>query len=430
MLGLKRDKNCIFGYPPELDAIDGEEIWSVNPGRRPLAFYIHIPFCKSICSYCAFNKCLWKPEAVDRYLAMLKKEIQLVTGKRSVKDGVVIAGYLGGGTPACLGGSQLKELLEYCFHQFNIVPGSEITIEGIPDCLDDEKLDTMLKAGINRLSLGVQSFDDDTLKLLGCGHRARQALHVVELAIKAGFNNVGVDLLYRIPGQTLASWKQQLQTAIGLEPSHITIAELAIEPGTTFYEAYKNRRMPARPGEPQTIEMYEKGCEILNAAGYHHYNLGYDFSLPGKECLFNRMNWEAPQEETLGLGLGAYSYINGTVYYNVPELDAYNRRLENCRLPAALGKKLSPQERMARYMVHGIYSLRVPKNAFAREFGLPLEKVYGTVIRKLEQLEWITDDPEEIILTPKGKFYINNVSKAFYEGKYDGDAPPSKQQQP
>ena len=418
---MNRDTEYIFGYPAVQEKIGPEEIWAGNPGPRNIVLYIHIPFCKSICKFCPFTKYPWQPPLVEQYLGALKKEIAMIAAKPAMQDAHIEAVFFGGGSPSCLSGEQLNDILGYCFQQFRIDTRAEITAEANPDIIagakdvGSEKLDAFLRAGVNRISFGVQSFDNQVLHLLGCNHTGAQAAEALRLAFNAGFTNVGLDLLYRIPGQTLFQWLEQLQYAVNLNASHITIPELSIDPRTRFYEELQQGKIPPQPGEEQTIAMYEKGCELLAGSSYRHYNLGYDFALAEKECLYHRANWEAPQKETLGIGAGAYSYINGTTYFNIAPLTDYIQCVLAGSLPTAAGKRLTKNEMMARYMVHGVYFIRVNKKSFSEQFGVSLDQVYGDVIRKLAELGWLIDNPGEIILTSKGKLYINNISKAFYE---------------
>ncbi len=417
-----RDREYIFGYPPLSGRVDPLEIWDTEPEKKQIGFYIHIPFCQSICNYCPFNKYLWQPQKVELYLTALKKEIDMVARQPSLKKAAAAAGYLGGGTPTCLSADQLADLLDHCFRCFQMAASAEVTIEANPDTVAGEKLRALLRAGVNRISFGVQSFNDLALSMLGCRHRADQANAALAEALDTGFDNVGLDLLYRLPGQSLSDWERELGRAMDLKLPHITTPELSIEPGTRLYQEQRQGRIPPQADEAQTLAMYERGCEWLIDAGYHHYNLGYDFCLEGKECLYHRMNWQAPQQEVVGLGAGAYSYVNGTTYFNLNSLDEYIDSLQKNRLPAAKGKKLSVREKMARFMVHGVYFVRVSKKDFTEQFGTAMDEVYGDVIGQLAGWGFITNEPEEIALTPRGKIYVNNVSKAFYEEKYRGES--------
>ncbi|HLP61762.1 MAG TPA: radical SAM family heme chaperone HemW [Candidatus Deferrimicrobium sp.] len=413
-----RDTEYIFNYPPVYEKIRPAAIWRDNQAKREIALYVHIPFCKKLCHYCLFNKYLRQPEPVDCYLLALKKEIMVTAAQPALQNATVAAVYLGGGTPSCLNTGQLSSILELCFRRFNIAAAAEITIEANPDSVTVEKLEALSAMGINRINFGVQSLNDEELIMLGCGHTAEQAVEAIKMAFGAGFTNIGIDLMYRIPGQTLAAWQNRLAYIADLNLSHIAIPELSIDPGSRLYESYRKGKTPPQPDDAQAIMMYEKGCEILTAAGYHHYNLGSDFSLAGKECLYHRMNREAPQKEILGIGAGAYSHINETVYFNLDSLDEYIESTLTGHLPLGYGKKLSREEKMARYMIHGVYFVRVDKKSFAEEFGETMNSVYGDVILHLAELGWVTDGPGEMALTPQGRLYVDNISKAFYEEKY------------
>jgi oxygen-independent coproporphyrinogen-3 oxidase len=359
---------------------------------------------------------------VDQYISTLKKEMDMVAREIPRKRVPVIACYIGGGTPTCLSGKQLADILDHCYRRFFISSHAEISIEANPGTIDEEKLRSLMRAGVNRLGFGVQSLDNNVLKMLGCGHTAKQAIYALKEARETGFTNIGIDLLYRVPGQTASDWNRDLKRALDLKLPHITTPELFIDRGTALFKEQQKGRVPPQPDEKKTIGMYRETCKLLTGAGYRHYNLEYDFALPGKECLYHRVNREAPQGEVLGFGPGAYSYFNGAVYNNLPDLERYTKETDAGRLPIQYGKKLSPREKMARYLVHGVYFVKVEKKSFAERFGVDMESVYGDVLERLEERRWIRRDDAEISLTPEGKLYVNNVSKEFYAGKDGGQS--------
>ncbi len=417
---MKRDTEYIFGYPPLSQAIEPEKIWDEDVPGREVALYIHIPFCRGFCHYCPFIKYPWDGAEVEAYLRAVKREICLAAQKPAMRHARVTAGFLGGGTPTSFDSRQLSELLDHCRIHLNVSPDAEITVEANPATVDREMLKALHDTGVNRICFGVQSFDDRVLSMLGCRHRGEQAIRAVNEAFDVGFHNVGLDLLFRLPGQKAKAWGQALETAVNLNVTHIAIPELSIDPGTPLYRSQMEGALPPLPGESEAVALYAFGRRILIDAGYNHYNLGYDFALPGRECLYHRMSWEAPQREVAGFGAGAYAYVNGVAYQNTPSLADYHRYLQRGGLPVLLGKKLSPSELMARFMVHGVFMVRVSKLRFKEAFNREMDEVYGDTLGRLAALNWIENGQDEIRLTAQGVVFVNNVSKSFYVEKYSG----------
>jgi len=415
---ITRDKEYIFGYPPVFAPLQPEAIGQGETGAQDMGFYIHVPFCRHICDYCPFNKRPWKEETVTRYVVALLKEIDLLAERTPLQNAHIVAGFMGGGTPSGLAARQIDQLLDYCRRRFNIVTGAEITIEANPGTVDKEKLRALRLAGINRISFGVQSFDDRQLRALGCGHSAKEALDALENAAAAGFDNIGIDLLYGLPGQTLPQWEQQISTALRQGLAHITLPELSIDRGTLLYEKQKAGRMAPVPGEEEAVGMYESAYQRMMEAGYLHYNLPCDFALPGKQSLFHRLSWELPQKEVVGIGAGAYSYFNGAAYFNIADPEQYIARIDEGRLSVHVGKVLTQEEKIARSIIHGVFAGKIDKDLFQRQFNTSMDKLFPRELEHLEQLQWIDNQSHQLLLTPRGRVYVNNVSKTFYAPQY------------
>lgn len=405
----ERDREYVRWYPPSIKKIDQRSIWN----KREIGFYIHIPFCKVVCKYCPFNKYTWEPNKVRDYLERLKKEIEMYGKLPYIQDSTIIAGYFGGGTPTSLTTDQLFELIACCQENFDIASDAEICTEANPETVDEIKLKTLRDSGINRISFGVQSFNNRFLKIMGRGHRAEVALSAIKMARDMKFENIGIDLIYYIPTQTLPDWEKELNQAISLGVDHISTFNLSISPNTPLYQEQTNGKIPFQQGEQIEIEMYNKAIEMLSEAGYHQYTL-LDFALPGKECLHHDINWQAPQREYIGLGAGAFSYINGHIYCNSSPLNAYSQAIDNGNLPISFGKKLTIEEKMSRYFILGVKFLEISKSKFREQFGIKADDVFGDIFQKLEKLGLITNNDEMIAITQKGKLYADNISKMFY----------------
>ena len=420
----ERDPQAVAWYPCNYTKLDPDEIWDgAGLEGKEIAFYIHVPLCKGICKYCPFNKYNWTRQRAEQYLDAIKKEIQLVTSKSYFRKSKVIAGYFGGGTPTSLATEQLVDLISCCQHHFNIAPNAEMSIEANPDTIDKNKLRVLHDIGINRISFGVQSFQSQFLEKIGRNHKVQHSFNAIKFAQEIGFDVISIDLLYRIPRQTLADWKKDLKIAIELGLDHITTFSLFLDPGTKLLDEVASRNIPQQPSEETEVAMYQMAIDTLEDAGYHLYTL-YDFARPGKECLHHVINWKAPQGEYPGLGPGAFSFIhngkNGYIYCNISSLEKYISMVDNDRLPVDFGKRLSREEEMSRYMVLGVNFLKVQKRPFQERFGVHLEEIYGDALRKLEKWKLITVNDEEVILTEKGRIYLANVSKSFFTEENKG----------
>jgi oxygen-independent coproporphyrinogen-3 oxidase len=287
-----------------------------------LSLYIHVPFCVRKCHYCGFYSTAYTRETVDDYISALRNE---VAGHQSAFSSRVFDSvYIGGGTPTVLLPEQLRELLGIATEHFHVAPGAEMTIEANPSTVSEDKLEQLRAGGLNRLSLGVQSFSDDDLKTLGRLHTAREAYDAFMLSRRAGFTNIGMDLIYGIPGQSIAVWNETLIKAISLTPEHISAYSLSLDEGSRFMVEAEAGRFVLPDDEP-VAAMYEVAVSRLTGAGYERYEIS-NFSFPGFACRHNRSYWE--RGEYLGLGPSAWSFIGNTRYRAIADVHEYVRRLK------------------------------------------------------------------------------------------------------
>jgi oxygen-independent coproporphyrinogen-3 oxidase len=418
-----RDPQAVVWYPCTYGPLNPEDLWrpntqaQISSPKKEIGFYIHVPFCKGLCRYCPFNKYNWDEQRAEQYLTALKQEIQLVASNPYFKNTQVTAGYLGGGTPTTLSNRQLADLLDWCHQHFDIAPGAELTVEATPNTVNEEKLRVLRDAGVNRLSVGVQSFEPRLLRTMGRAHQGKQAIEALNLARKVGFDVLTIDLLYRVPGQTMEDWKKDLRQAIDLELEHLTTFSLFLDPGTPLYDEITSGNTVAQPDEDTELAMYQVAVDMLGDAGYNLYTL-YDFARPGKECLHHAINWQAPQRDYVSFGPGAFGYIhNGQashIYCNISPLDEYIDCINKGHQPVDFGKKLTLEEEMSRYLVLGVNFLKIPRSPFRERFGKDITEVYAQELQKLVEWELIEIDETELSLTEKGKVYLANVSKMFF----------------
>jgi oxygen-independent coproporphyrinogen III oxidase len=413
-----RDVEYVRWYPPTLEVIEPQGILdSVATGPENIAFYVHVPFCKDICPYCPFNKFSMKPARAAQFVEGVTKEIQMVSAEHRRRLAKATAGYFGGGTPTALDTADLVRIIELCCDSFNVTSDAELTIEANPDTVDLEKLRVLRSAGINRISFGVQSLQDKFLKVIGRTHSAHQAVQAIELARQAGFDNIAIDLMYRLPSQSEEDWRYDLTKALSVGVEHISTYCLFLDPGTRLYNETIAGHVSEYPGEDTEVAMYQLTQDILGQAGFHHYTIN-DFALAGRQSDHHLINWQAPQRSYVGLGPGAFGYIDGRegtyIYCTIHSLRDYLESIEHRKLPVRIGRRLNEAEKHARYMVLGLRCLEVSKEAFLRTFGISLDHVFAEPLARLSEWGLLAANEERVWMTDKGKHYATNVLKAFY----------------
>lgn len=286
---------------------------------KKLGIYIHIPFCTSKCKYCGFYSLAdSRNESHELYVEELIEDI-IEYGKEYGTDYLVDTVFIGGGTPSVLHENLIERIMKALKESFEISPDSEITIETNPKTLTMNKLCAYKKSGINRLSMGVQSFDNIMLEGLGRIHKAEDVFQNFHLAREAGFDNINLDLMFGIPGQTMEIWLDTLKQVVELEPEHISFYSLQIEEGTPFYDMYKNGTLDEVTDEVDR-QMYHEAIKDLALAGYEHYEIS-NCAKAGRECKHNLKYWS--MDDYLGIGHGASSFIGGVRFAEAPNLE-YN----------------------------------------------------------------------------------------------------------
>ena len=378
--------------------------------RRELELYIHIPFCVKKCAYCDFLSGPASNQQIEEYVQALIEEIRYY--KEFAKNYEVSTVFWGGGTPSLLTGEQMKALMETLGQTFFIRQNAEITMEANPGTVTVEKLLACQKAGINRISFGLQSVNNEELKMLGRIHTYEEFLESYEAARKAGFQNINVDLISAIPKQTVSSWEQTLQTIISLQPEHISAYSLIVEEGTTFAKLYGEgcKLEHLLPMEEDERRMYERTEELLREAGYHRYEIS-NYAKEGYECQHNLGYWE--RKEYLGLGLGASSLIEETRFHNTDEMEEYLRDANNPILLRREQEKLDRQEQMEEFVFLGLRKIRgIQEEKFAEMFGEDIWDCYGKNLERVIKEGLLEREEGVLRLTRKGIDVSNYV---FYE---------------
>ena len=368
--------------------------------RNDLELYIHIPFCIKKCNYCDFLSFPSSEEEREEYVQCLVNEIEQ-TGNLLDKDTYAVRSvFIGGGTPSLLLGEQIERIMLAVQESFTIKDGVEITMEANPGTLKESNIFSYKEAGVNRLSMGLQSADNACLHLLGRIHTWEEFLKSYELARKVGFENINVDLMSGLPGQTVSIYKRTLEKVMALQPEHISAYSLILEEGTPFGESKEIQKKI--PDEETDREMYQLTKEILAENGYERYEIS-NYARKGKECIHNIGYWSGTPY--LGFGLGASSYFEGTRFSNEKNLEKYK---ESPYVPFMMREDytvLSEKDEMEEFMFLGLRKRAgISEREFKERFKVGLKDIYGKVIAKYEEmdlLEWM-DEGEMLRLTDAG----------------------------
>ena len=376
---------------------------------QDIALYIHFPFCRRRCSYCSFVSYQGRESDIPEYVKALKKELVLrAAGQR------VSSIYFGGGTPSLLSPEQIHELLSVIPSHFTVDEASEVTLEANPGTVDEPYLADIMKLGINRLSLGVQSLDDGELALLGRIHTAAEAGDAVRLARNAGFTNLSLDLIYGLPGQTLSSWHRTLDELIGLSPEHISLYPLTLEADAPMRLAIQRAEVP--PIDPDlTADQYELAQDTLAAHGYHHYEIS-NWAKGGYECRHNLVYWH--NLPYLGIGIAAHSYIHGHRLANTTDLDSYLNAFSSNLPPAwELDEEIGPELQLSETVILGLrLSEGVCLEGIRSRFGIDLLKHYSQQVDETAALGLLEYSGQRIRLTRRGRLLGNEVFWRFLPG--------------
>jgi putative oxygen-independent coproporphyrinogen III oxidase len=394
----------------------------------PRAAYLHVPFCAHHCGYCDFAVVAGRDDLMDRYLAALEVEISLLVsptplflrergggeGAAPSPDGTATCArpqkvdtlFIGGGTPTHLDPARLKRLLRLIGDWLKLSVGGEYSIEANPATLDSDRVRVLADHGVNRVSLGAQSFNDAALRVLERDHGERHIKEAAALIRKHG-QNLSLDLIFGVPGQTAQEWREDLRRALDLAPDHISAYGLTYEKGTRLW---KQREVgQVRPlGEDLEAQMYREASEILGGAGYEQYEIS-NYAKPGKRCRHNEVYWA--NEAYFGFGLGAASYIEGRRQTNTRNVDLYLRRLlDERRLPTQQSEKLDAGERARETMAIQLRRAEgINRQRFLEQTGLELDRVMGPHAADYIKMDLLNDDGMAVRLTAAGRLVADSI---------------------
>ena len=390
----------------------------VNINRRTGAeLYIHIPFCIRKCEYCDFLSFAADEETVHRYIRALQKEIAIRAD--SIGHKKVISVYFGGGTPSSISADYISDIMDTVRFYYDLTDDAEITIEVNPGTVSTDKFKIYHACGINRVSIGLQSTDDDLLARLGRIHTYDEFLECYKMARKCGFTNINVDLMSAIPGQSLTDWGRSLDKVIELKPEHISAYSLIIEEGTPFYDRYGEDNARREHGEDPYLladeeserMMYYMTIQNLCSAGYENYEIS-NFAKPGYESRHNTGYWI--RREYLGMGLGAASLVMDSRFSNTRDINEYMEMLECGKQRFEDIQHLDRKDKMEEFMFLGLRMTRgISRSDFEEEFEMPIESIYGDALNKLSNAGLIMMVEDRIFLTSEGVDVSNYVLSEF-----------------
>lgn len=371
--------------------------------KKPTSAYVHIPFCTQICYYCDFSKVFIKNQPVDAYLQALIREFRSydITELRTL--------YIGGGTPTSISAVQLDYLLTELSRDLNLNTLEEFTIEANPGDLTVDKIEVLQKSAVNRVSLGVQTFNDKHLKRIGRSHNEVQIYSTIDALKTAGFQNISIDLIYALPGQTMDDVRSNVAKALSLNIPHLSLYSLILEHHTVFMNKMRRGKLHL-PTEDLEAEMFEYIISEMERNGFEHYEIS-NFTKPGFESRHNLMYWD--NVEYYGVGAGASGYLDGIRYRNRGTIQHYLKGVSegNARLSEEV---LSKNEMMEEELFLGLRKKKgVSIGKFEQKFGTSFEKRYGQIVQELQSDGLLKENNGFIQMTKKGLFLGDTVAEKF-----------------
>ncbi|MGI6539014.1 MAG: radical SAM family heme chaperone HemW [Caldicoprobacterales bacterium] len=375
---------------------------------KKIGLYLHFPFCVQKCRYCDFSSWTGKENLMNAYLSALAKELE--TYQNSKEKAEVSSIFMGGGTPTLFDGEALAKVLDISIKCFNVETDAEISIECNPGTADIEKLRKLYDSGFNRLSIGLQAWQDHLLDFLGRIHRSGQFEDTVNWAKKSGFLNISADVIYGIPGQTLDDWMETLEAAVSYDIKHLSAYSLKVEEGTVFYQWKKQGRFKEMDDDLER-QMYHEGIKFLESRGFLQYEIS-NFAQPGYESRHNLNYWMNGQY--IGCGSGAHSYYNNFRRANIASIEEYIKRIENRESVTAYQEAIDRETEIFETLMLGLrLKAGISKKAFADRFGFVLEERYSMEIERLRKQGLLAEDKDSIYPTAKGFDFQNKIALEF-----------------
>lgn len=380
------------------------------PNDAPLGLYIHIPFCARVCPYCDFNVYARQEHLIPAYTEALVQEMDLLRERLGPVRVATI--YFGGGTPSLLPPEAVARLIRAARERFSVAADVEIDLEANPESAQEDNLAGYREAGVNRLSIGVQTLHARGLKVLGRAHKPHVPEQALVAARSAGFTNVNLDFIYGWPGQTLADWERDLDIALAWQPEHLSLYALTLEPGTPMQRAVE-RGVLTVPDDDAVAEMAELAEAKLAAAGWLHYEVSNWARCPELASRHNQIYWK--NGRYIGLGAGAHAYLGNTRSSNERLPARYIELLRKGRRPVVFEETIDPRTEMTETMILGLRLLAegVSAEAFARRHGRALEEVYGRELRTLAEDGFVEWDGARVRVSRDRWLLVNEIALWF-----------------
>lgn len=369
--------------------------------------YIHIPFCQQICHYCDFTKFFYNEKLADDYIEALSNEIRTNVSNEKTPIKTI---FIGGGTPTALNLKQLEILLKVIDERFHVEECEEYTIEANPGDFDEDKAKLLQSYGINRVSLGVQAFDNQLLEDIGRLHKVKDVYDTVNLLKKNGINNISIDLIYGLPNQTVDGFEKSLQEAVKFDLPHYSTYSLQIEPKTVFYHRHKKGKLH-RPPQEDEVRMYKILRDTMKRNGNQQYEIS-NFAKPGFESKHNLTYWN--NDYYYGFGAGAHGYLPGKRTGNIRPLPAYTKKAMKDGMPILTTDEIGVKEMIEEEMFLGLRKREgVSKVKFEEKFSVPVKRLYSQPITQLVDKGWLIDTEDSIALSAEGIMFGNEVFAQF-----------------
>lgn len=375
---------------------------------KKIGLYLHIPFCIQKCKYCDFISSRQNNETIDLYIEALKKEVNMYSNRLSSYSVETI--FIGGGTPSILDIKKIDGIVREIFRNFDVSKNVEFTIESNPGTLTKDKLRKYNDIGINRLSIGLQSYNNDILKEIGRMHTEEDFIHNYNAARDVGFNNINIDLIYGLPSQTLEDWENTLNEVIKINPEHVSAYSLKIEEGTAFKKLLDENKL-SLPGDEEDRKMHNLAINLLGQHGIIQYEIS-NFSKKENKCKHNLIYWN--NEEYLGLGVSAHSYMNSCRYSNTEDINEYIGFIDENKLPVVNEEHKDKRDEIVETI---FLALRLNKGVdldmFRNRFDISIYDMYGEKIKRLVNLNLLHEEKGHIRLTRYGMDVSNRVFIEF-----------------
>jgi len=381
---------------------------------KPLALYIHIPFCLHKCIYCDFYSLPLHaipgdiPKLRRQYFEALKKE--LTSYKESVlNDHEIISVFLGGGTPSILDVAEIEYIRDFISETCTVIPGAEFTIETNPGTANEEKLRGYIDLGINRISIGVQSFDDADLKFLSRIHTAEEACDIITKAKEAGFKNISLDLIFNLPNQTRDKWIYNLEKAVSLPINHISAYSLIVEENTELFRLVENKRVIIPDSETDS-DLYLETIDFLEKKGFYQYEVS-NFAKRGYECIHNNAYWN--YTDYLGLGCSSHSFVKSERWWNIKDLSSYLKSIDENGAAKTGSESLSVNQQFEEFIMLRMRCGMLDYTEVKNRFSVDLNYYLSGTVAQYSELGLLHFSGNAIRLTPKGFSLADEIISKF-----------------